>query len=344
MRRALGLSPLTAALGKRLLRDRGDGEWTEEDVRRVEQGQKGAGRFTEKPRAHIVPSDDLSAPSVDLIRQQAAIARPGSIDDLLAVGDMARRRAAAATPGLTGEDPDSQPARTARLEANLKTLNEIAGSIDPEVLRPKVEAGAARFDEEYPDGAEVIGIPVSRIMPSGKRRLTEAMARYPQAWAPAVADIFDSSAIGNAPRAFFQTETGKASDNLIAAPMGSVLNGLPAEAITLHEVGHGLETRIEGLKEAQTEFWKRRVGGDASVVHEDHGHFPAHAESPTKDRYSMKRYENETGELFTTGVEDLLGSGALHMLGTDRAGEVDEDFANFIWGALLTLRPKGGGS
>lgn len=366
-RRVLGLPPLAAEFSGigRLLRGISDGRWTEDDVRRIAKGNKGGGQFTEKPRAfrpepqaraglsptrrmRRPPERTSSVPSVELIRQQAAIARPGNLDDLLAVGDMARRRAdeAAKAEGLDSKvEPvtydEIKAARSARLKANLDTLHEIAGSADPEVLRPKVEAGVARFDEQYPGGTEVLGMSVSQIRPSGKRRMIEAMSRFPKEWQPAVERIFDSSAIGaSMERAFFQTETGKASPNLIAAPIGSILNGIPAEAITLHEIGHGLEHEIEGLMEAQAEYWKRRVGRNQSYNFEDGGNFPADPENPTKDRYSMKRYEDGAAEFFSTGVEDLLGSGAMHMLGGSQPGETDEDFENFIWGVLLTLKPK----
>jgi hypothetical protein len=116
----------------------------------------------------------------------------------------------------------------------------------------------------------------------------------------------------------------------------------------LHEEGHGMERVVPGLSGLEAMFWHDRMGEDSpKLLHsEDGAMFPnANTSNQTNIarrtplRYTLKVYGNvyskkqRSWEVFTTGVEEVLGTGKISYT---RRGD-DADLWDFTMGALLTL-------
>jgi hypothetical protein len=94
-----------------------------------------------------------------------------------------------------------------------------------------------------------------------------------------------------------------------------------------------MEKAVPGLLEMQHAWWTRRVGG-ARLKKWDGAYAPEGADVTTPQRYTVKKYTNNKEldrhyEIFTTGVENILGDGSTTYL--------DDDLIDFVLGSLLTL-------
>ena len=103
-----------------------------------------------------------------------------------------------------------------------------------------------------------------------------------------------------------------------------------------HEIGHGMESQVRGLKAAQQAWWTERSGLGTYTKPRDGGYFPHNPVNPTPRPYTLKRYSKQTDtpdnigyEIFTTGIQEVFGSG--RMIYTD------DDLRTFILGVLLCL-------
>lgn len=98
-----------------------------------------------------------------------------------------------------------------------------------------------------------------------------------------------------------------------------------------HEVGHTMERAVVDLRKAEAWYYLRRAGHPSvdKFRKSDGGMFPMKAKAPTPEPYSLKAYESGAFELFTTGIEGLLGSGQLSYL--------DGEFLDWTLGVLLCL-------
>ena len=163
------------------------------------------------------------------------------------------------------------------------------------------------------------------------KRVTDAMdttmRTYPDEWVQA----FDQRFGGNLQ--VYQGSRGYFNGREINISFNGTFDDLIET--TFHEVGHGMEEAVSGLRRAQQAWWEKRAGG-AYTHAKDNGFFPVNPAYPTPRPYTLKRYDSRTAyvdqmgyEIFTTGVQELLGSGASIY--------ADRDLSTFILGSLLCL-------
>jgi hypothetical protein len=122
-----------------------------------------------------------------------------------------------------------------------------------------------------------------------------------------------------------------------------------------HEEGHRMQTVVLGLSGLEAMFWHDRLGeASEKVLHkDDNAQFPVpntaqnpnNLAKPTAQRYTLKVYGNVYSskqvhwEVFTTGVQEVLGGGQTEYTVRRLA---DHDLWEFTMGALLTLDGRKG--
>jgi hypothetical protein len=121
-------------------------------------------------------------------------------------------------------------------------------------------------------------------------------------------------------------------------------------ATIVHEQGHTMEKRVPGLSGLEAMWWHDRMGElSPKTFHPDDGALfpdsndpkkPKNINRPTSRPYTLKMYgnvyskTNESWEIFTTGVQEVLGDGKTDFTYN---GVEDADLWEFTMGALLTL-------
>jgi uncharacterized protein YaaR (DUF327 family) len=157
---------------------------------------------------------------------------------------------------------------------------------------------------------------------------------YPEEWQAAFQEAFPTMRFGKVNRGHFAESAdyiGLSYETKGAAGLTPV--GEQLVRVGVHEIGHGMEKAVPGLLEMQHAWWTRRVGG-ARLKKFDGAYEPNGPDVKTRDRYTLKKYTNSKEldrhyEIFTTGVENILGDGATTYL--------DDDLIDFVLGSLLTL-------
>lgn len=176
---------------------------------------------------------------------------------------------------------------------------------------------------------------------------------YPKEWQDAVEAIFPELRVFKTSRGYFSKDNDIVAlsytpKGRLSAKWGMKDADLDVTEVAAHEFGHAMEYSVPGLRDMEHVWWIRRVnsgvpeagkGGREGIYFKgyDGAHLPTKVDVPTKQTYTVKRYEPTVGlpsqdgayEVFTTGVQNVLGDGWDDY--------VDDDLTEFVLGVLLSL-------
>jgi hypothetical protein len=175
------------------------------------------------------------------------------------------------------------------------------------------------------------------------RELTqEALDLYPASWVDTFTEQFSTVKVGLVRRGSWKNFKDNTARLSISTRKPRIANQNEGFATAVHEVGHGMEDVIPGLKQMEYTYWQRRAQSDNYNIQ---GIFSPRSTSEFGNRdewrepYSGKSYglgANDNYEIFTTGVESLLG-GSGSFGDSTKGVTVDDDFRRFILGVLIGL-------
>ena len=193
-------------------------------------------------------------------------------------------------------------------------------------------------------------------------QINDAFQLYPKKWTDAFSKHNPDLTVSRATRASYSESTQSLSLSWDAAKTvkvrGDRSGRRPVSAqinsVATHEIGHGMERSIPGLLDLEHAYWRKRVKGsvtnDTEIKHkrQDKAWVATKIEDPTPNWYTLKRYflggedvktdkgwdyidpqGNVAYEIFTTGVQNVLGDGGMEFL--------DASLFDFTMGSLLLL-------
>ena len=205
----------------------------------------------------------------------------------------------------------------------------------------------------------------AKMLPKGYQPMAEewmpqvndAFQLYPKDWTDAFSKRNPDLTVSRAKRASYYDPTQSLSLSWDSATVVKSAPGRPVSSqissVATHEIGHGMERAIPGLLDLEHAYWRKRVNGsvtdDTEIRHkkQDKAWVATKIEDPTPNWYTLKRYsmrediktdkgwdyqdyqENVAYEIFTTGVQNVLGDGGMEYL--------DASLFDFTMGALLLL-------
>jgi hypothetical protein len=206
-----------------------------------------------------------------------------------------------------------------------------------------------------------------------KQMLTESLLFFPKDWVSGF-DRLGQVTTDKSVRGYFGTEGTRRkkyhislSDSMRVYGGGGVpSDGGEMQRVAVHEVGHGMERVIPGLGELEMVFWYKRTGKGGKVLLSaaDGAEFPQNPLHPTARDYTLKYYGKtvpghsldkdlqkmfrspdltvrpESWEVFTTGVQEVLGDGFVdytYRRDIDSLGTTDTELWDLTMGALLSL-------
>ncbi len=167
------------------------------------------------------------------------------------------------------------------------------------------------------------------------------LSKYPEKWVDTFVEKFPEVKVTQARRGRW-TNNGGTPQMLVESKNPRVKGFGSLDSVTVHEIGHGMEDVIPGLKQMEYAYWQRRAKGDGNKIKGiykprstiEFGNF-----DEWREPYSGKSYglgANSNYEIFTTGVESLL-SGSGYFGDATKGLTVDDDFRQFILGVLIGL-------
>lgn len=271
---------------------------------------------------------------------------------LVAVGRKARAQARA----LAGPEPGGMRAAqysVTRAKANRGLLDRLRGTGQPTKTRTLKEGVSPTHD------GSVSGSGKARVLSDRARRdVLEAHEVYPTDWLDDADNILDRSQWAECDRGY--NEGG--GRFVMTSPDRSVAGGTTYLDTAIHELGHTFQKARVSVARAETAFWRRRAGvlGKTTkkpfagwvleqpemVAHSDKGTWQLRAamtkDRPTPHAYTTKvyafdgqpTYETRSWEVFTMGVQELLG-GTWNYSGLRR--HLDDEYEDWLWGVLLCL-------
>lgn len=269
----------------------------------------------------------------DAKRAELAGGRWLTDDDMSTVMEVGRD-AKASIRRRVKEWADAQPiypsAKERRARRVVEARREVAaarGTLDPaDVPMPKLHSGK-------PKVRKVAGVDYQMRAPTPMQvdGVRDTLATYPGEWVEDGAALFRELTVYDVDRGWF-SEYGREMALSIDQRGSSAAS---VGRVAAHEYGHAMEATRRNLTIAEQKWWKARVGDDVTLVARDGAWEAVLPENPTRDWYTLKRYSS-TGaqdtayEVFTTGVEEVLGGSAWDRF-------LDDDLEEFIMGALLCL-------
>jgi hypothetical protein len=291
-----------------------------------------ARRAADKSQADYKQARRASVQSFDLDSAEAARAAVSE------VGAVARKEADRRLAAWQAKNPDA-PDAVARVERR-RIFREIV-----EEHRSVTKGGDPPLKFATKDDPKVKGFtPLPKKYHSD---VVDSFEVYPDEWQRAFLQEFGDLRIGKVTRGHFSEideeiglsyksrkvgpNTQKAIDELGFDPY-SVEEQLTRVAV--HEFGHGMERAVPGLLEMEHAWWLRRAGSSPRLVERDSAFDVEKPINKTQNWYTLKKYTGDAEldrayEIFTTGVENVLGDGSTRFL--------DDDLIDFVLGSLLTL-------
>lgn len=248
---------------------------------------------------------------------------------------------------------EKQQATIARLTAQKQDLQEQFFALQNQ-LDDVIAPGSKGFDRIMADEAaklieeirgsssrapELIG-PASKI-PGIQQTIPRMLAKYPAQWADTFVDNFPQLAVKQTRRAQWRNRGG-VPEVWISSHTPRIKDFGAFDSATIHEIGHGMEDVIPGLKQMQYAYWQRRAKSDNNKIegiYSPRSTREVGSVDEWRERYSGKSYglsANSNYEIFTTGVESLL-SGEGYFGDSTKGLTVDDDFRQFILGVLIGL-------
>lgn len=256
------------------------------------------------------------------------------LNDVMAVGDEARasirKRVAAWADAEHAAGRGYPGARQRRARRVIEARREVAaarGTLDPaDVPMPKMHTGK-------PKVKKVAGVEYEMRAPTTMHveQVRETLATYPGEWVEDGADLFRGLTVYDVDRGWF-SQYGREMA-LSVDSRGST--GASVARVATHEYGHAMEATRRNLVIAEQKWWEGRVGEGRHLVPRDGAWEAIGPENPTRDWYTLKRYsatgaQDTAYEVFTTGVEEVLGASQWDRF-------LDDDLEAFILGSLLCL-------
>jgi len=340
----------------------------------LEVGKEVDGELSRRIKQRI---DDLNLPPVDvkaieaqksILQQQIDVKRAEIVGVKTKIQDdiLAKAASTGATPDallsfkysrefnqlVEGRLEKQRPLIT-QLERQKQSLQDEFFALQNQ-LDDVITPGSKRFDAIMADEAsklideirgsstrtpELIG-PASKI-PGIQQTIPRMLAKYPAQWADTFVDNFPQLAVKQTQRAQWRNRGG-VPEMWISSNTPRVNGFGYSDAATIHEIGHGMEDVIPGLKQMQYAYWQRRAKSDNNKIE---GIFSPRSTKEVgsvdewRERYSGKSYglgANSNYEIFTTGIESLL-SGQGYFGDSTKGLTVDNDFRQFILGVLIGL-------
>jgi hypothetical protein len=244
---------------------------------------------------------------------------------------------------------EKQQPTIARLTAQKQGLQDEFFALQNQ-LDDVIAPGSKRFDGIMAEEAaklidEIRGTSTkvpNLVGPQAMQDLTQkALNLYPAEWVDTFAEQFSTVRVALVKRGSWRNfgDTARLS---ISTRKPRIADQDAGFATAVHEVGHGMEDVIPGLKQMEYVYWQRRAQSDNFKIE---GIFSPRSTSEFgnkddwREAYSGKSYglgANNNYEIFTTGVESLLGGGG-HFGDSTKGLTVDEDFRQFILGVLIGL-------
>lgn len=248
---------------------------------------------------------------------------------------------------------EKQQPTIARLTAQKQGLQDEFFALQNQ-LDDVIAPGSKRFDRIMADEAtklieeirgssartpDLIG-PASKI-PGIQQTIPRMLAKYPAQWADTFVDNFPQLTVKQTRRAQWRNKGG-VPEIWISSHSPRVKDFGAFDSAAIHEIGHGMEDVIPGLKQMQYAYWQRRAKSDNNKIegiYSPRSTKEVGSVDEWRERYSGKSYglgANSNYEIFTTGIESLL-SGEGYFGDSTRGLTVDDDFRQFILGVLIGL-------
>jgi hypothetical protein len=245
---------------------------------------------------------------------------------------------------------EKQQPTIARLTAQKQGLQDEFFALQNQ-LDDVIAPGSKRFDAIMAEEAanliaEIRGTSTKApnlVGPQAMQDLTQkALDLYPAEWVDTFAEQFSTVRVALVKRGSWLNSRDGTARLAISTRKPRIADQDAGFATAVHEVGHGMEDVIPGVKQMEYVYWQRRAKSDNNKIQ---GIFSPRSTSEFgnkddwREAYTGKSYglgANDNYEIFTTGVESLLGGGG-HFGDSTKGLTVDEDFRRFILGVLIGL-------
>ena len=175
-----------------------------------------------------------------------------------------------------------------------------------------------------------------------KKLISDAFDEYPDDWVNDFSEKFPDLIVKSGPRGEWKdlTPIGKNPRIIVSKNPGRFLDETPGFDTAVHEVGHGFEDSVRGLKPLEYAFYMRRAKADNYEYQSWNKTKEFGSKDDWRNQYTGREYgkvtPTENYEIFTTGVESLLGGNG--YFGDILENQtVDDDFRRFILGVLIGL-------
>lgn len=167
--------------------------------------------------------------------------------------------------------------------------------------------------------------------------LKEAFDEYPDDWVNTFSENYPVLDVRKVQRGFWNS--GYSTPRLRISTNPTRIKDLPDGFDTaLHEIGHGMEDSVPGLKELEYVFYHRRAQADGYNYNSWSNGREFGSVDDWRQPYTGRDYGAGISnyEIFTTGVESLLG-GEGYFGDVLKNQTVDVEFRRFILGVLIGL-------
>jgi hypothetical protein len=199
-----------------------------------------------------------------------------------------------------------------------------------------------------PDDGTIYGRNLGDLTPEQQAAMTTMLLAYPASWVERFDQQIVTTSMGtrgwnNGPHIVISNKDGQGLSNGHNSMWATII----------HEQGHGMESQVPGLAGLQAVWWHDRLGvkSKKDLFSDDGAFFPhrsglEHPDNlarPTAQDYTLKAYGNVYSsaiphwEVFTTGVQEVLGDGKDSYTTQHGPDGYDADLWEFTMGTLLTL-------
>tara|TARA_R110000822_G_scaffold23271_1_gene72182 strand:- start:225 stop:2267 length:2043 start_codon:yes stop_codon:yes gene_type:complete len=175
-----------------------------------------------------------------------------------------------------------------------------------------------------------------------KKLIDDAFDEYPDDWVNDFTEKFPTLEVKSSTRGGWlnRTVNNRAPLISISKRPGRFLDETPGFDTAVHEVGHGFEDSVRGIKPLEYAFYMRRAKADNYEYQSWSKNTEFGSKDDWRDSYTGRDYgrvtPTENYEIFTTGMESLIGGNG-YFGNILQSQTVDDDFRRFILGVLVGL-------